>query len=316
MTGSRLEDRQSEERLISSFDEENFLKDNRSPGARRSRWCQYQPNGTLILSVWTLFLFIASAYLWSTIARHRKTVAACQSDDFLPIDSPALEAVKNTGHIEKFDGSFAKPNAFKGPPSPAIDAAWDDITYASGGVINVDEQTLRHINASEYSVGLADELGGGYMGSVEVLHQLHCLNMLRQASYEDYYKDKPGPWEDSPQILRHHLDHCIDILRQKLMCDADVGILTYVWVKGHKDPFPDFNVYEANPSIPFSTTHVASFKGPKLASTTLTLRDIRRHHQCRDFRAVKQWVGQHQLYTTPEHGIERLPGAKEMPSPP
>lgn len=132
MTGSRLEDRQSEERLISSFDEENFLKDNRSPGARRSRWCQYQPNGTLILSVWTLFLFIASAYLWSTIARHRKTVAACQSDDFLPIDSPALEAVKNTGHIEKFDGSFAKPNAFKGPPSPAIDAAWDDITYASG----------------------------------------------------------------------------------------------------------------------------------------------------------------------------------------
>lgn len=78
-----------------------------------------------------------------------------------------------------------------------------------GGVINVDEQTLRHINASEYSVGLADELGGGYMGSVEVLHQLHCLNMLRQASYEDYYKDKPGPWEDSPQILRHHLGESI-----------------------------------------------------------------------------------------------------------
>ncbi|GFN17143.1 oxidase ustYa family protein [Aspergillus tubingensis] len=282
MAGARIEDRQSEERLISSFDEENFLKDSRSPSTRRPRRCRYHPNGTLILSSWTLFLFIASIYLWSTIARHRKTAAACQCDDYLPIDSPALEALENTGHIEKFDGSFAKPNAFKGPPSPAIDAAWDDITYASGGVINVDEQTLQHINASEYSVGLAEELGGGYMGSVEVLHQLHCLNMLRQASYEDYYRDKPGPWEDSPQILRHHLDHCIDILRQKLMCDADVGILTYVWVKGHKDPFPDFNV----------------------------------HHKCRDFRAVKQWVGQHQLYTTPEHGIERLPGAKEMPSPP
>ena len=132
MTGARIEDRQSEERLISSFDEENFLKDSRSPSTRRPRRCRYQPNGTFVLSLWTLFLFIASAHLWSTIARHRKTAAACQCDDYLPIDSPALEALENTGHIEKFDGSFAKPNAFKGPPSPAIDAAWDDITYASG----------------------------------------------------------------------------------------------------------------------------------------------------------------------------------------
>lgn len=43
------------------------------------------------------------------------------------------------------------------------------------------------------------------MASVEVLHQLHCLNMLRQATYEEYYRDKAGPWKDSPQILRYHL---------------------------------------------------------------------------------------------------------------
>ena len=43
------------------------------------------------------------------------------------------------------------------------------------------------------------------MASVESLHQLHCLNMLRQASYEDYYKDKAAPWKDSPQVLRNHL---------------------------------------------------------------------------------------------------------------
>lgn len=52
---------------------------------------------------------------------------------------------------------------------------------------------------------LHPEIGGGYMASVEALHLLHCLNMLRQATYEDYYKDKPGPWEDSPQVLRFHL---------------------------------------------------------------------------------------------------------------
>jgi hypothetical protein len=73
-------------------------------------------------------------------------------------------------------------------------------------VVSVDEDTLRKVNGSkEYSVKLSPEMGGGYMASVEVLHQLHCLNMLRQSTYEDYYKDKAEPWKDSPQVLRYHL---------------------------------------------------------------------------------------------------------------
>ncbi|MCJ1360131.1 MAG: hypothetical protein MMC33_010134 [Icmadophila ericetorum] len=197
--------------------------------------------------------------------------------------SPALEAVRNTGHIHRFDGSFATPNKFKGTPSPKIDAAWANITYKDGGVINISEEMLHAVNASaEYSVKLAPEIGGGYMASVEALHQLHCLNTLRQATYVNYYQDKAEAWQDSPQILRYHLDHCIDNLRQKLMCDADAGILTYVWVKGHPMPFPDFSV----------------------------------QHKCRDFGALKDWVTEHQTYTSETHGIERLPGAKELETPP
>ena len=46
--------------------------------------------------------------------------------------SPALEAVRDTGHFQRFDGSFATPNAFKGTPNPDIDAAWANITYENG----------------------------------------------------------------------------------------------------------------------------------------------------------------------------------------
>lgn len=28
---------------------------------------------------------------------------------------------------------------------------------------------------------------------------------------------------------------------QQLMCDPDVGMVTYVWAKGWKQAFPDFN---------------------------------------------------------------------------
>lgn len=37
------------------------------------------------------------------------------------------------------------------------------------------------------------------------------------------------------------LDHCVDMLRQHILCNADVGLVTNDWVKGHKTPYPDFS---------------------------------------------------------------------------
>ncbi|KAL9108367.1 MAG: hypothetical protein Q9227_006827 [Pyrenula ochraceoflavens] len=202
------------------------------------------------------FLIYLSFLLWTLALRNqaRDEGYHCEYQDHMPMWSPALKAVRGTGHYHRFDGSFETPNTYKGTPSSSIDAAWDNITYATGplqtdflkwhtailisvgGVFSISEETLHAVNASEkYSVKLSEEIGGGYMASVEVLHQLHCLNMLRQASYNEYYNDtahRADPWRDSPEVLRHHLggftspfmttdladpmkDHCIDNLRQK-----------------------------------------------------------------------------------------------------
>ena len=56
-------------------------------------------------------------------------------------------------------------------------------------------------------------------------------------------------------------DHCADMLRQKLMCDADTSIVTYNWVKGHSRPHPNFNV----------------------------------QHQCRDSETVLRFARDHQV---------------------
>ena len=37
-------------------------------------------------------------------------------------------------------------------------------------------------------------------------------------------------------------DHCADILRQKLVCDADEHLITYNWIQNHYAPHPNFNV--------------------------------------------------------------------------
>lgn len=48
----------------------------------------------------------------------------------------------------------------------------------------------------------------------------------------------------------------------------------------------------------------------------LTTDAISRQHKCRDFEALKNWVVKHQIYTTEEHGIERLTGYQELDVPP
>jgi len=38
----------------------------------------------------------------------------------------------------------------------------------------------------------------------------------------------------------NHLDHCIEALRQKLMCTPDVNVYSYHWLSTLHQPFTDF----------------------------------------------------------------------------
>ena len=77
-------------------------------------------------------------------------------------------------------------------------------------------------------------------------------------------------------------DHCADLLRQKLMCDADVGLMPMYWVKKHDHPWPDF-----------STTH-----------------------KCRNFDDVLDWVDKNQVIVPENFKIQKPPDAFELPVPP
>lgn len=45
-----------------------------------------------------------------------------------------------------------------------------------------------------------------------------------------------------PLMFSKAFDHCIENLRQDIMCRGDVAIVTYDWAEGIEDPFPNFNV--------------------------------------------------------------------------
>ncbi|KAK4863215.1 hypothetical protein LT330_001993 [Penicillium expansum] len=87
------------------------------------------------------------------------------------------------------------------------DEAWTDLT--SRNHVRLSEEDLRAINQTSVPLG-----SGGYLGMLGVYHELHCV-----------------------------LGHCVDIVRQSVMCRANTAIVTYSWIKESRIPKTDFHAY-------------------------------------------------------------------------
>ena len=124
-----------------------------------------------------------------------------------------------------------------------------------------------------------------YLIQLDVFHQLHCLNEIRKGLYPDAYsqkwqKNEDGSidytteqfehWGKSSILVEHEthsnssgtLEHCIDTLRQTIMCHADVTPLPW----RVEDP---------------PTSRLT----PRLATT----------HVCRNFTKIQNWAIEHNL---------------------
>ncbi|KAG0697868.1 hypothetical protein DFH29DRAFT_1003354 [Suillus ampliporus] len=234
------------------------------PKFRFLRWSPWLSHGVL-MSITMLFFT-----LW---------VRAPSIDDVV-LYSPANEAIESIGII-RFNGSLGASSIYRGSPSPEIDAAWDRISLDARPLRMTLEQLLRTGEKPSPSMArYPDEYGGGYMATVEVIHQLHCIDMLRRVSWGDHYYHH-GDMHESPEDFRTHVDHCIEMLRQIIMCHGDVTMLTYDWVKGVKDPFPNFNI----------------------------------PHRCRNLEKVLDWVDEHRVFV-PKSKVVRLEDSIDLPSPP
>jgi len=124
-----------------------------------------------------------------------------------------------------------------------------------------------------------------YMAEIDVFHQLHCLNSLRKTSIinYDYYWGKEWGLEP-PVMFESHIDHCLDILRQNIMCHADVEFATYNWRKTQHNPFPDLGEVKV----------------------------------CRDFEALMKWQLEVELKDEPAKWLKMVKPADavDLPMPP
>ncbi|KAG2063641.1 hypothetical protein BDR04DRAFT_1062618 [Suillus decipiens] len=197
----------------------------------------------------------------------------------LAIYSPASDAVDST--VVRFNGTLDFPSIYRGPPSPEIDAAWTRIARDVRPTRMSLEEIIKAGEVDSPSkVKYPDKFGGGFMVAMESPHQLHCLNLLRKSSWREHYAPTDISFQDKPRVIRMHLDHCIEMIRQTIMCNADVTLITWDWVEGHDIPYPNFNTL----------------------------------HQCRDYEKILDWSTKHAMHI-PVSEITRFEDTVDMPLP-
>ncbi|KAL0933505.1 uncharacterized protein CTRU02_212468 [Colletotrichum truncatum] len=132
------------------------------------------------------------------------------------------------------------PSIYRQAPSPEVDAAWSRVTSTHLFPMR-KEEVVKMGKDPNYVALMPEEFGFGedlHAGFMDVFHKIHCLDVLRREAHSvcsDYY----GASSKSP-LGQAHLDHCIYILLDGLMCKPNMQIIPYIWLEGHPTPTPDF----------------------------------------------------------------------------
>ncbi|KAJ8131022.1 hypothetical protein O1611_g2609 [Lasiodiplodia mahajangana] len=151
--------------------------------------------------------------------------------------SPAQEAIKwETRVIDAIPGS----TPYTGYPSPQSDEAWGELL--EGISVKILPHEMERLGYS--SLKLKD--GSGYVGSLGVYHELHCIKRVRKMIYRDYYY--PNMTTDEWHHRMGHIEHCLEQIRQSAICHGDVNIIAFSWLQ---DPEHNTTV----PTMQFGSQH-------------------------------------------------------------
>ncbi|KAK1488488.1 hypothetical protein CABS01_02118 [Colletotrichum abscissum] len=176
--------------------------------------------------------------------------------------SPLMEHIPHRFVQARTNGSLEYPSKFRGRPSQELDENWDRISIFRPLDIPVSNEEYNKFGES-----------------------LQTASLLRKAIYYniDYYRETGFDFRgNDEQMIQTHIDHCIEILRQFVMCHADVGLVASHWVADANHPWPDFNTNKI----------------------------------CKDFDGILEWTLSHQAPPGTEMIPKKPHGVKVLATPP
>ncbi|POS70315.1 hypothetical protein DHEL01_v211291 [Diaporthe helianthi] len=189
------------------------------------------------LSIFANLALISVSIMLYTSSSDSLRIAKLLPESIGDIDSisPAWEAVSHSSTLSReyvpfvFQRLVDPPTAYQGFPNDELDARWEDLYAAPMNNAVEKEKAMKLANKTLHVPlpGYEDK----YMMLLDVFHQLHCLDEFRKLLYPKHYNSsflasdgvhlKYWDW--------YHMDHCVESLRQSIMCHSDVAVNTFVW---------------------------------------------------------------------------------------
>ncbi|KAJ7202035.1 hypothetical protein GGX14DRAFT_570934 [Mycena pura] len=196
------------------------------PSSWTARWTSKITRGMLagLLTVETVALVISIVTLFKRVPHPTCTVPASSQR---VLYSPALSAVEH--EVQVYNVGFTGDlSPFQRPSSPKLDQMWSDLY--NFGISRITKEEAAQLPNKTHAIP-GDP--GHYIAELDVFHNLHCLNKVRMALDPDYYPD----WRisttnnhiPSQKNATEHVGHCIDWIRQSIMCTGDTSVIVWQW---------------------------------------------------------------------------------------
>ncbi|KAK4505735.1 hypothetical protein PRZ48_003700 [Zasmidium cellare] len=166
--------------------------------------------------------------------------------EYLNTGTPMSDAVQY--QEGERDASTRHHSRWRGPPSHELDEAWHDI--ARENLILVTDDEVRAAGKDPAKVvrlppQYESRYGPGALALTEYGVELSCLNWIRMYIHAEYYREHDDFHifeQNSDKTLRPKLDHCIEVLRDSLMCNAGTSIITHQWIQDRPRMFQDLHL--------------------------------------------------------------------------
>ncbi|KAM0814058.1 hypothetical protein AB5N19_14060 [Seiridium cardinale] len=121
-------------------------------------------------------------------------------------------------------------NPFTGSPRQELDDAWHRLLRNDN--IRVPKDYLAERNLTS----VYTEDGADGIASLSVYHSLHCLKKVKKMLFKEHYHS--GKSNEAMEREAKHVDHCMEYIRESLMCQPDLSMVTFRWINNtaqHED---------------------------------------------------------------------------------
>ncbi|GAW21839.1 hypothetical protein ANO14919_113650 [Xylariales sp. No.14919] len=275
------------------YEEINQSKESLLPheGPHSKRKINHLPWGTRawLLTGFNILIFFTSALLlierqYSFVTRPQTTWLR-ESTRYSPLWGTPLEKQLKKYEMQMNSTLFtpSRHSQYRDTlkPSKDVDSAWEALEWVR--TFPITEQDVVAIGKDpRTAVKFPPDYGFGdnaYVAQLDIFHQLHCLNALRLIAWGQFKQEDKAANRPFSDLHWHHVAHCTEVLRENLMCSANLDVVTFNWKETQNVPFPDFNL----------------------------------NKKCTDAETLIEWQEENALSAETSRGFSRPEGAREVP---